>query len=527
VLHAVIIALCVAFGAGIAYSRGQDIDFDQLNYHFYSVYAFVAHRIGQDVAPAQVMHSYFSPIVYLPFYAMVQWLPPRMVGLGLGALHGLNLWLVFIIARMVTPAIPRASRIAVIIVAVVVSGASPMAMSELGTSMADLLISLPILAGIALLMQAEFRAGRAVWTIATIGLAGAFVGAAVSLKLTGASFALGLAAAALVGWTSWRPRIIALLATGLGGAIGFAACGGYWYLLMWRTFRNPVFPYYNTIFRSPDYQTAYPLFDAHYIPHSILEALRLPFFWVRTQTSTTEAPFRDIRFTLLIILGIAALAVRGALRRRASAPTLRPQPSGLRLITFMVVAFAFWMYEWSIQRYLVPLELLMGPAIVVVLQWTGFFDVVRGRALMAAGALGALVCVATVRSPDWGHIGWRQSWYEVHPPETSGEHPVYFLVQGPLSFTVPSLKPGATAVGVVNWEDMPGWGDTVFMRRIQELVTDPRNGPFWAVTADPIPDSFISRMQVYGLKLEGECQKTKGRPWPLTWCTLVRTTPAG
>jgi hypothetical protein len=523
-LHAVVIALCVAFGAGISYSQGQDINFDQMNYHYYAPFAYETQRLGLDVAPAQVMHSFFSPFVYLPFYYMVRTLPPRMVGLGLGAMHGLNLWLVFIIARIVARRLPQPARWPATLAAVVMSGAGPMAISELGTSMADLLISLPVLAGLALLLRARFADGRMAPTVMVIGLAGAFVGAAASLKLTAASYAMGLLVASAVGWTTWRHRLIALLAAGGGIGIGFVAVGGYWYLLMWRRFGNPVFPYFNTIFRSPDFPSGKALFDAHYIPHSILQALSYPFLWTQIQETTTEAPFRDIRFVLLIVLGVIALGSRLLMRGRSRAAT---EPLERRLLVFIVVAFCVWIDVWSIQRYLVPLELAMGPAIIVLLRWTGCFDAARGRALSITAASLAALCAATVRAPDWAHLGWRATWLDVNPPATSGAHPIYFLAGEPLGYVVPSLPPGSAAIDVVPWEDISAWGDTVFLRRIHALLSDPRYGPVWSVSLKPLTDSFRKTIAQYGLKPSGRCETTRGRPMPLNWCVLERVPPSG
>jgi hypothetical protein len=520
-LHAAIIALCAAIGAILSFTRGQDICFDQLNYHYYSAYAYLTDRLGRDVAPAQVMHSYFSPLVYVPFYLMVRHFPPRAVGMALGALHGLNLWLVFVIARIVTRAMPPTARTIAIVAAVAISALSPMAISEFGTSMTDIVISLPVLAGLALLMNADFRQGP--WAIVGIVLAGGLLGGATSLKLTGASFAIGLAVAALIGWTSWRHRVLAFLATASGGAIGFAVAGGAWYLTMWRSFGNPVFPYFNTIFRSPDYPAAKPLFDEHFIPHGVLEALSYPFRWTQIQMTTSEASFRDMRFAVLIVLGAIALAMR-LMRGRASPGGA---PAGRRLIAFIAVAFAIWLYLWSIQRYLIPLELLAGPAIVVLLQWCGLSQVTRRHALAATAAALAIVCAFTIRSPDWGHLGWRKTWYEVNVPPPEGADPIYFLAGEPLSYVVPSLPSDAAAIGVIPWENLPSWGDTVFLRRIHELLADPRQSPLWAVASGQPSDDFKTAIAAYGLRLAPPCVTTKGRPVPLTWCRLDRDAAHG
>lgn len=519
-MHAVIIVLCIVVGALLSFTHGQDISFDQLNYHYYSAYAYVTDRLGQDVAPAQVMHSFFSPLIYLPFYFMVRHFPPPAVGMALGAVHGLNLWLVFVIARIVTRSQPPKARAIVVLAAVMISALSPMAISEFGTSMTDVVISLPVLAGVALLMNATMGEGRTIRAIAGIGLAGALLGAAASLKLTGAPFTIGLAVAALIGWGSWRHRLLAILATALGGMLGFAVAGGAWYLKMWRVFGNPVFPYFNTVFHSPDYPAAKPLFDAHFLPHGLLDAISYPFRWIQVQTVTAEVPFRDIRFALLIILGIAALAVRLMPGRL---PPAYP-PSGRRLLAFFAVAFGIWLYIWSIQRYLVSLELLTGPAIVVLLQWCGLSDGARRRALMVTAAVLAVMCAVSVRSPDWGHLGWRKSWYDVNVPPPEGQRPIYFLAGEPLSYVVPALPSDAAAIGVVSWENLSTWGDTVFIRRIRDLLADPSGGPVWAVASGSPSAGFRATIAAYGLGIAGDCVTTKGRPVPLTWCRLVRDT---
>src|SRR5271167_1615351 len=89
-LHLLLIALSSMLGARLAYSAD----------------AFWMNRSSRDVAPGQILHSFFSPVIYLPFYFMLKQFSPDMAGTILGAIHGLNLWLVAVIAWIVTPA-PR------------------------------------------------------------------------------------------------------------------------------------------------------------------------------------------------------------------------------------------------------------------------------------------------------------------------------------------------------------------------------------------------------------------------------------
>ena len=520
-LHSILVVLSAIVGAGFAYRLGQDVNFDQLNYHAYVADAFWTNRAGRDVAPGQILHSFFSPVIYLPFYFMVRYFPPGMVGTILGAVHGLNLWLVAVIAWIVTPALGWKERLPTVIAAVVISAASPMAISEVGTTFSDIVTSILVLGALALLMRGEFQPGRAMSTSMWIVLAGSLVGAAVSLKLTNAAFAIGLFAAAMVGWRSWSERLTAIAATCAGGCLGFALCGGFWYLRMWRTFGNPFFPYYNAIFRSPDYPSTASVFDGRYLPHGLLEALSYPFRWAIGGQATAELPSRDIRFAVLMVAGLVAFGVRLA---RGPDASMRWTPAGRRLVIFFLVAFCVWMYEWSIQRYIVMLELLLGPVLVLVLQ--EFRSGKFGRELLplCVAAILAVVCVATMKSPDWGHVPWGKTWYSVNVPTAVGDHPIVFLDGEPLSYLVLDLPQASTAVEVIAWEDLSA-ADNVFLRRIRRLLSDPRNEVLQAVAPGPLSDDFKKSIARYGLSPNGDCITTVGRPSPLSWCPLMRTAP--
>jgi len=522
-LHFVLVVLSAILGAGLAYRLGQDVNFDQLNYHTYVAHAFWTNRAGKDVAPGQILHSFFSPVIYLPFYCMMRHFPPAMVGTILGAIHGLNLWLVAVIAWIVTPALGWRQRLPTVAAAVVISAASPMAISEIGATFSDILTSILVLGGLALLMRADFQPRRAISTSKWIGLAGALVGAAVGLKLTNASFAIGLFAAATVGWRSWSERLTAIAATCAGGCLGFALCGGFWYLRMWQTFGNPVFPYYNAVFRSPDYPSTASVFDARYVPHGLMEALSYPFQWAAGGQTTTELPSRDIRFAILIVAGLVAFGVRLA---RGPDSSMRWKPAGQRLAIFFLVAFCVWMYEWSIQRYIVVLEFLLGPVLVIILQSCGFCGFWRGFLLPCITSILAVACTATVKVPDWGHLPWAKTWYSINVPAVVGDHPIVFLDGQPLSYLVLNLPPASAVIEVIAWEDLSAMRDSEFPRRIRELLASPHNEVLQAVAAGPLSESFKKSIARYGLSPNGDCIKTAGRPSPLSWCPLTRAAPS-
>ncbi len=85
---------------------GQDTNWDQLNYHYYGVYAFLHSRFRIDAGPAGI-ETYLNPRYLHPVLRHgIRTLPPFMVGLAMGAIHGLNFWLVLIIAEQITRSLP-------------------------------------------------------------------------------------------------------------------------------------------------------------------------------------------------------------------------------------------------------------------------------------------------------------------------------------------------------------------------------------------------------------------------------------
>jgi hypothetical protein len=78
------------FGLG-ALLLGQDASWDLRDYHYYNPYAFLNNRMSFDVAPAQ-LQTYYNPMLYIPFYFMVNYLPPPAVGLLLGTVQGINFY---------------------------------------------------------------------------------------------------------------------------------------------------------------------------------------------------------------------------------------------------------------------------------------------------------------------------------------------------------------------------------------------------------------------------------------------------
>src|SRR5688572_2064222 len=79
-------------------AAGKDVNWDQLNYHYYLPYEWLGGRLAQDYFAASGQ-SYLNPVGFLPFYLMVSagW-HSVVVSAVLAAVHSLNLLLLYLIA---------------------------------------------------------------------------------------------------------------------------------------------------------------------------------------------------------------------------------------------------------------------------------------------------------------------------------------------------------------------------------------------------------------------------------------------
>jgi len=145
--------------AGLALFLGQDVNYDQQNYHFYIPYALFNHRILFDIFPAFIGPTFHNPIPYLPFYWLAWNAPPMLIGALLGALYGLAYAPLYLLAKVVAPRPLRRSRLAAIVLAALgLTGA--VAISECGTSFIDNLLSALTLSGLAVATVAMPRLAR-------------------------------------------------------------------------------------------------------------------------------------------------------------------------------------------------------------------------------------------------------------------------------------------------------------------------------------------------------------------------------
>ncbi len=400
--------LGLVLGALQALAAGQDVNWDLSNYHYYDGWAAVTGGGAQDLWPAQAQ-SFFNPILPALAYGLLATLPPWAAAMALGAVQGLNYALVVLIARQAFAAAPN--RPVLVAAAAIVGVLAPMVRAEIGTTFGDNLASLPLLA--AVLTLGGRGGGRAL-------TAGLLAGVAAGLKLTNAPYAVALAVSG--GCRGIRPlgRFVA------GAALGGLALAAPWAWHLWMLTGNPLFPYFNDLFRS-DWVPPAALQDRRFLPASPLDALMLPVRWALGWHPASEPTLRDLRPLAVWLLAAAwALAPR-----RLGASLWLPRA--------WLIGFVLWLVQFAIHRYLLPLELLSG---VVLLQLA---QRLRSRPVPRAGvAVAAVMLVLWTRAGDWGRRPFGPDWFGVAVPADLADPGRLFVMLGgePMAYVVPFFPAG-------------------------------------------------------------------------------------
>lgn len=456
---------------------GQDENWDLRNYHWYNPYALFNDRLHVDMAAGN-WQSYFNPAIDVPYYLLNQWLPGRAVAFVMGFVHGLNFILLLALARLVLPRDKADNRLCILLALAGMCG--PSFLSQVGNTMGDNLSALFILASLCIVLRGWDRLqALSNGAAATLLLAGLVMGLGAGLKLTNASYALALCVALLAVPATFGRGIAAAFTYGCGTLAGVAISAGPWWWRMWKTFGNPLFPQFNSIFKSPLAQQV-AVMDTDHLPHGALEALFWPFVFTREFARVSELPFKQAIVPLLYALALAFLARWLVDTVRGGVPAERLAPRARFLLLFGIVGYLVWLKLFSIYRYLVPIELL-GPLMVWVLvpRLTG----PRVGPYLAGGML-LFTSLYVYPFITWGHAGWAEKSFSAQlPPMEHPESTLVFTAHGdpPMGWVSTFVPREVRVISLgAGFPESPA-----YLERIQSVIAS-RPGPHYAMlAADP------------------------------------------
>lgn len=486
--EALFAVLAPLLSGGLSLWLGGDLNYDLRHYHYYNGYALTNGRFDYDFAPAGIQ-SFLNPLQDAFYYLGIRHLPPRLFGFLLGALHGLNAVLVHLVARRALALDPWGRWLALLAGALALFGSN--ALSLVGTTCGDNLVSLPLLAALWLVLEHDQPPpGRLLAAGFAAGIAGG-----MKLTMLAPGVALGVALLATL-----RPAA-GIFRFGLGSLLGFLAASGFWSWRLLERFSSPVFPILNGVFRSPFFRPD-SVIDARFAAHAWWEAATLPLEMALGWTSgLQEIRFQEPRFLLVLLAALAWLLARAWGPRQVLAGNAPRQ-----LVVFWLGGFGLWVYGLHYFRYATVLELLAPAVAFVLLRRTPW-----GRAPVLAAV--ALLVLVGARPVNWGRFPWGGDWFQVRLPPLSRLEESLVIVAGErVSYALPSFPEKTRFVGLTA-RGSP-WLDGLLIGKLGAQA-----GPILLL---PGVGATPREAERFGLAADGDCLKIETRDGGLCLYELRR-----
>lgn len=504
---AVLATVVAAFG--FVLQRGQDVNFDLLAYHYYSGWAFLAGRLGVDIAGPGI-GAFLNPLPNVLSYLAYAKLAFPWSAWSLLAVQLLALPLIVAIGRRIGASVglPRPGPAALFAFAIAI--ASPLWWSELGTSFYSATTAPLVLAGVLLQLRAASVATTQAQAAAALFLGGACIGVATGLKLTNAIFGVAMVAACvpLALRRGWRSGLLAAASCGAGGVAGLATMA-WWHADLVRRWDSFLFPFYNAWFRSP-YFDAVNIRDGRWMfetPGKFVDFLAGS---LRGTNVTSEIPFVDPR---LLVVALLALAAVGARARQHALGAPRMDAAAATLLWFTGASVALWAYVFAYQRYLIPVELLLGAT-----SWVLLNELLRKPARVAAGLIAlATLAWSAMTIPNWGHLpsqrGATGNPFGTALPPPLADQPATYLVAGtPLGFLLPAFAPGSRFYRI---DIAPGMDNAV-----KRALAQPQPGPLRVLAMAEMRGDLAKLVAPFGYEIAEPCATPTAHVGKFVACDL-------
>lgn len=386
-------ALFLTAGGLISAALKFELTYDLLLYHHYNGFAFLNDRLTTDIAPASVA-TYYNPLLDAVLYLLNDFCKndTTLYCFIAGLPFGFLMFILFKISLLFFDF--KTIKGKCCCAACLIVGATGVATwFQIGTCSHEIFLAVLTLCSLYLLLKYP--------ELKTVYLpAGFLLGAAAGFKLTAAIYCVSTGITLLLSYKSLKRPFVFLSLFIFGGLLGYLTVNGFWAIVLWRNFENPVFPFWNKIFKSPYY------LNQNYVDTLHLDGLRwhqlvfLPFFLIIHPFSSAVGALQeltDFRLAVLFIIGIVFLPF--LILRKIVLPSLMKKTA-----LWLFVSYLIWLSVSANLRFIIPIEAV--GAVVLAFAFAGIKKPtsVFGEAFYYSAALITLFVLTStaVLSAPWG-----------------------------------------------------------------------------------------------------------------------------
>lgn len=346
------LSLCLIIGFTLGFVYRFETFWDLLNYHYYNAFAFLHNRLNYDIVLGGE-NSFFNPLPDLPLYWMIQHLndyPEIIYGIQ-GLYYGVCLFFFIKICGLFWNNYTW-NGIITTVIATAVAATGQAIWMQMGTATNEIQVTTFILAGLYLLFKITFRPDlQKGYKFLIVGL---LMGIALGLKPTVVSYCLGAGLTSVIFYKKLNSPLPYILLFAVGGLLGYLLSNGWFMWHYWEWYKNPFFPFANSIFKSEYYDNA-NFRDTQFLP-SLKLFFIYPYIWNLFKFKIVECSFYDIRLT--VYYTIFLLTIFSFLFSKKARLFFKTNYKWGVYFTFLIVTFFIWMALFSILRYIIVVEML-------------------------------------------------------------------------------------------------------------------------------------------------------------------------
>lgn len=426
----------------------EKMPYDTLSYHFYNAYAFLNNRLNIDFCAAKV-NTYLNPIIEIPYYIAVKYFNnfPKTIAFIFGMGYGIYLFILYKLFKLIIKNKNKNIENLIIFFSLFIAATGHIATVNIATTYHDMTVtSLFFIVIYIIFRYRNYTPLRTKYIYCLFGFAGVLSGIAVGIKLLYLIYFVAIIFSLL--FFKMKYPYKTLLSILMGFCIGLFLYTGFWYSDIYTNFGNPVFPYWNNIFKSSYAPTV--VLDKNFFqyPQNIFQTIFYPYWLLFNQ----KDGLRDLRLSFLYSAFIISLTmfflVKGKVYR-----TLKIIKRYINidyckfLIIFCILSYLQWLILCPYSRYVLPIESLSG--LFICLFIFTFLLIVRQPTLYSAILfLTALTLICTTKTSIEYRIPFNNKilYFEDAKIEDGATVLVTPVLQDYLSGVIPFQNPNARYV---------------------------------------------------------------------------------
>ncbi|MEM0385370.1 MAG: hypothetical protein QXH64_02850, partial [Nitrososphaeria archaeon] len=518
----------------IAYHLGADIDWDLLNYHFYNGYTFLHGKFISD--SLQTFQSYLDPFLNSFCYLLIANFSPLFVNLIIASFQSIGIVLVFLLSLNFIAEVDIGNRYLISFLIALAAIFGPVFMSEIGGTMGDTLLAVFVILSAIFIVKAlqgiNNKKSLKLILIYTC-FSGISVGIAAGLKLTNMVYVVGLFLSfgfvlIFIRELSLKIKILLLATLGFSMFISFTLIYAPVGIILYDNFKNPLFPYYNNIFKSK-YLPYINFKDLRWIPTSFSQYLEIPFLlaippkpwhinpvrWIGM-----EIPFKTYFFAAIAIIFPFYIFTefRKYITKRYTGTSYTGFYPKLLLVLFFIFSFITWEIVFAYYRYIAALEILAPLVLFVMitsLYKKKFFNI----------SMGFLIVILSLLSypySNWGRLKpFPNSYFGVNK-ETFNKFDNSMIIVGnaPLGFVLPYFPSNDKIMAIPLRMPLTNKFTTGYFQQIKMW-----NKKIYYLSIQDPPDTkkAIQLLNQHKLLLDyNSCNSVKTNSFPIFLCQMKK-----